>query len=208
MSTDQSSQHPLNPGPAGHSLWMIRENLDNLPRWTFPPGYTMRPMGPGDEKLWDEIQKETEPYFTIEPGYFLEQFGDDLKTAWQRVFLVLEPGGHEVGTIGAWYRRFEQKYYGLIHWVAIRPAFQRLGLAKASLTGTLEVLSRHYDRAYLETQSKRLPAISLYLDAGFRPHYATNQEREIWSELALGMTNPTRRNHLEKLISHKDRQVL
>ena len=77
MSTDQSSQHPLNPGPAGHSLWMIRENLDNLPRWTFPPGYTMRPMGPGDEKLWDEIQKETEPYFTIKPGYFLEQFGDD-----------------------------------------------------------------------------------------------------------------------------------
>ena len=132
-------------------------------------------MRPGDEGLWDEIQRDAEPYFSIEPGLFVEEFGADLEAAWERVFLVTEPGGREVGTMGAWYRTFEGRDYGLIHWVAVRPAFQGLGLAKASLAGALEVLARHHEAAYLITQSKRIPAISLYLDAGFRPHCAADR---------------------------------
>jgi GNAT superfamily N-acetyltransferase len=179
---------------------MIRDDLDGLPSWPFPEGFGMRPMQAGDEGLWEDIQRDAQPFFETKPGLFVQEFGDDLEAAWQRVFLIADPRCCAVGTMGAWYRSFQERDHGLIHWVSVRPAFQGMGLAKASLAAALEVLARFHERAYLVTQSRRSPAIGLYLDAGFRPHVGSERDRAIWADTALTMSRPGHRDRIDRCL--------
>ena len=189
MAEDQ--QPPPGPGAAGYSVLMVRDHLDHLPDWPFPEGFGMRLIQPGEEAVWIDIQQDAEPYFDIAGDLFDREFGYDPQAAWERVFLVTDPGGNAVGTMGAWYNRtFRGENYGRIHWVSTRRAFQGLGLAKASLAGALRVLARHHPKAYLSTQTKRLPAIAIYLDAGFLPDIATETDRIAWTQTAPRMRNP------------------
>ncbi|MEZ5274741.1 MAG: GNAT family N-acetyltransferase [Opitutaceae bacterium] len=191
MPQNPSTNLPPVLGPAGYPIVMVRNNLDNLPDWTFPEGYGMRPMEPGDERLWEDIQRDAEPYFEVQPGLFLQEFGHDLENAWRRVFLITNPKGCSVGTMGAWYNpSFQGKDFGRIHWVATRPSSQGQGLAKASLAAALRVLAGHHQRAYLDTQTRRIPAISIYLDAGFRPFFKNEADRALWSAIAYDMGKP------------------
>jgi GNAT superfamily N-acetyltransferase len=184
-------------GPAGYHVRMIRDNLDHLPGWPFPKGFGMRPMRPGDERLWEDIQRDAEPFITINDGLFDQEFGDDPEAAWQRVFLVTDPKNCAVGTMGAWYDRSSLgENYGRIHWVSTRCAFQGLGLAKASLAEALRVIARFHKKAYLSTQTKRVPAIAIYLDAGFTPHLASESDRIAWAQTAPTMRNPKHRDRI------------
>ena len=174
--------------------------MDDIPCWSFPQGFGMRPMQPGDECLWEDIQRDAEPFFKTTPGLFVQEFGDDLEAAWQRVFLLIDPKGYAVGTMGAWYRSFLEKDHGLIHWVSVRPAFQGKGLAKASLAAALKVLARFHDRAYLVTQSQRTAAIGLYLDAGFRPYLGCDRDQAIWHDTARAMNRSKHREVIDRCL--------
>ncbi len=179
------------PTPAGYAVLMVRDNLANLPDWRFPFGYGMRPIQPGEEGVWTDIQRDAEPFFTPEDSLFAKEFGFDPENAFTRVFLVTDPKDKGVGTMGAWYDHdFEGDDSGRIHWVATRQNHQGKGLAKASLAGALRVLAKHHRKAYLATQTKRLPAIAIYLDAGFRPHIRSEQDRTAWTETASTTRKP------------------
>ena len=189
------------PGTAGTSVLMVRDHLDHLPDWPFPKGFGMRPIQPGEEAVWIDIQKDAEPYFDTADDLFDREFGYDPQAAWERVFLVTNPDGNAVGTMGAWYNgSFRGENYGRIHWVSIRRAFQGLGLAKASLAGALRVLARHHPKAYLSTQTKRLPAIAIYLDAGFLPDITTRTDRIAWAQTAPGLRNPKHGDRITSML--------
>jgi GNAT superfamily N-acetyltransferase len=188
-------------GPAGYSILMVRDHLDHLPDWPFPEGFGMRPIQPGEEAVWIDIQRDAEPYFDTADDLFDREFGYDPQAAWERVFFVTDPDGNPVGTMGAWYdRAFRGENYGRIHWVSTRRAFQGLGLARASLAGALRFLARHHPKAYLSTQTKRLPAIAIYLDAGFLPDITTETDRIAWAQTASGMRNPEHRDRITKTL--------
>lgn len=190
-------QPPPTPGAAGFSVLMVRDHLDHLPDWPFPEGFGMRPIQPGEEAVWIDIQRDAEPYFDTADDLFDREFGYDPRAAWERVFFVTDPDGYAVGTMGAWYNRtFRGENYGRIHWVSIRRAFQGLGLARASLAGALRFLARHHPKAYLSTQAKRLPAIAIYLDAGFLPCITTATDRIAWAQTAAAMRNPEHRGRI------------
>lgn len=179
----------MNPRPessqAGYAVLMIRNHLDHLPEWPFPDDYGMRPVQPGEESLWTAIQRDAEPFFPIEDELFAQEFGFDPANAFTRVFLVTDPGGRAVGTMGAWYDHdFQGEDFGRIHWVSTARAAQGKGLAKASLAAALRVLARYHRKAYLATQTLRLPAIAIYLDAGFRPLVRSEEDRIAWTEAA------------------------
>jgi len=199
MSQEDAPNPPSTPtpGPAGYHVRMIRDNLDHLPDWPFPEGFGMRPMRPGDERLWEDIQRDAEPYFPTKDGLYNQEFGDDPEIAQQRVFLVTDPKNCAVGTMGAWYdRSFLGEDYGRIHWVSTRHAFRGLGLAKASLARALRVLAQFHKKACLSTQTKRVPAIAIYLDAGFIPHIASEADRIAWSQVVPTMKRPEHRDRI------------
>lgn len=144
----------------------------------------MRTMTERDIGLWTDIQRDAEPWIQISDHQFEHSFGDDWEAAWQRCFLVISPRGRAEGTVSAWKdEKWQGGEWGRIHWLAIRPEFQRMGLAKAATAYSLDFLADHHKRAYLDTQSNRLAAIRLYRSFGFQPHILSEEDTEIWADV-------------------------
>ncbi|MFO7698665.1 MAG: GNAT family N-acetyltransferase, partial [Anaerolineae bacterium] len=184
-------------GPSGDVLYMVRPTLEDIPEVDFPEGYGIRAMQPNEGGLWEDIWRDTEPYFTIANGLFERAFGSNpVAMAW-RCYLVTGPRGVAVGTLSAWSDSdYLGEPWGQVHWVAIRPAYQRKGLARAALAYTLRQLAQWHTHAYLGTQSLRLPAIRLYLDMGFLPDLRHPGARQAWAELAKQIDHPALRSAL------------
>jgi GNAT superfamily N-acetyltransferase len=179
------------PGAAGHPLIMIRPHMEDIPQVPFPEGYDIRPMRLDEGALWTDIWRDAEEYFGIDDTMFARNFAYDLQATQWRSFIITNSRGVGVGTISAWYnRRFRGQDYGQVHWVAVRQAYQGLGLGKAGLSFVLRQLAQWHDRCYLGTQSKRLPAISLYLNFGLLPDLEDPGEIEGWREVKRGLKHP------------------
>jgi beta-glucuronidase len=180
------------PTEAGYAVAMVRPNLANLPEIPFPNGFTIRPLQPDEGALWTDIQRDAEPFFPIGNNLFQQEFGKDLAALTWRSYLVTTDRGVGVGVISAWYNRaYHGQDYGQIHWVAIRPAYQGRGLAKAMLSYALRQMSQWHERAMLFTQTRRLPAIRLYLDAGFVPDVTSPGAEIGWRDVAAELSHPS-----------------
>lgn len=164
---------------------LVREHWDHLAEYSLPPGWAIRWFEPGDETVWGRIQTAADHFNAITPDLFTRQFGNDQAMLARRQCYLLETGGAAIGTGTAWFNdNFQGKPYGRVHWVALLPEFQGLGLAKPLMTmlcGRLRELG--HERAYLTTSTSRIPAIKLYRHFGFVPFIRSAYEADIWREL-------------------------
>ena len=176
---------------AGNAIHMIRPHLRDIPQVPLPQNYSIRPVRADEGGIWTEIVHAAEEWLDLSADLFVEEFGHDLQTAAERCFFILDDKDYAVGTISAWYRHdYRGLDYGLIHWVANRPAYQGLGLGKAGLSFALNTLAQWHERALLGTQTKRLPAIALYLNFGFLPDLDEPGAREDWRQLRDQLKHP------------------
>ena len=165
-------------------LNMVRENLDDLPRYELPQGYSLRWYRPGDEESWLRIHVEADKYGTFTPASFDEQFGENPGSLPQRQCYLCDGQGHPIGTATAWFIDYQGRPHGRVHWVAILSAFQGRGLAKPLLAGVCTRLKDlGHDRAFLTTNTPRIPAIRLYLKFGFTPVIATDADAAAWRDV-------------------------
>ncbi len=178
-------------GPAGYSIDMVREHMRDIPQFPLPVGFAMRAMTPSDGGTWVDIWRDAEPYFQIADDTFSKEFGSDPQVIGRRCFLLQTDAGEPVGTVSAWYdRAYRGMGYGRIHWVAIRRACGGRGLGKAMMTFALNALAQWHDRAMLNTQSKRLNAVKIYLDFGFIPNLDLPGAPGVWREVAANLKHP------------------
>lgn len=150
------------------TVTMERGDLENLPRFPLPTGFSLRPYRPGDRETWLAVWRDGETRSSIASEVHLREFGsDEAELARRQLFLC--QGDEAVGTISAWLNPdYKDGSYGRIHWVAIRPAWQGKGLAKPMLAAALHRLKElGHAKAYLVTQSYRPVAIKLYESVGF-----------------------------------------
>jgi beta-glucuronidase len=186
------------PGMAGYAVFMIRPHLRDIPQVPFPDGFGIRAMRLDESALWTDIQRDAEPHFPIGDDLFHDQFDDYLQATQWRSFIVTNEKGVGVGVVSAWFDRdFRGRDYGMIHWIAIRQAYQGLGLGKAALSFALYQLSQWHERAFLGTSTKRIPAIKMYLNFGFVPDLNPPGALEVWRDVAAKVPHPA----LEKALS-------
>ena len=185
QNTMSKRQTIITPGPAGYKLHMVRDNLKNIPEYHLPEGYGMYLMRQDDIGVWVDVQCDAEPYIkNIDHSMFYTTFGNDLQSIGTRCFLLQNEQRCAIGTASAWYKTDEKGVeYGQVHWVALRKAYQGKGLGNALMTHVLTKLSRNHKRAFLETQSKRISAITLYLKFGFYPQIIDEEGRIGWAEV-------------------------
>lgn len=164
---------------------MATENLAAAPVLEMPPGFAMRWFEPGDEATWVAVQQAAEEFQPIDEKLFWSQFGRDMEVLAQRVGFLVDGAGKAVGTISAWNDDISgRQECGRIHWVAVVPKLQGLGLGKAMMSAACIRLSELGHRsAYLITSTARVPAINLYCSFGFVPAPRNEQERVAWQEL-------------------------
>jgi beta-glucuronidase len=178
-------------GPAGFSLYMVRPHMHDIPQVSLPEGFRFRALHPDEGGLWTDIERDAEDFFPIEQTLFANQFGDDPQALRWRSYIVEDERGVGVATITSWYNRaYKDEEYGQIHWVAVRRAYWNRGLGKAMMTHALNQMAQWHDKAFLGTQSKRLPAIKVYLDFGFVPDLDSPFAREAWREVKAELKHP------------------
>jgi GNAT superfamily N-acetyltransferase len=167
---------------------MIREHVRDIPQFAPPAGFGFRPIRPDNVGLWLDIWRDAEPHFQIGDDMFAKEFGADWARIAERCFLLFAADGAAVGTISVWvmpaYRGMD---YGRIHWVAIRRACQGAGLGKVLMTHAMNRGARLHERIMLNTQSKRIGAIKLYLDFGFEPNLELPGAPAVWAEIGVNL---------------------
>ena len=181
---------------------MVRRDLERIPEFALPEGFSLRWYQPGDEDLWIRIHLATERLRAITSELFFQQFGCDPQLLAQRQCYLHEPHGAVVGTSTAWFdNAFEGQRYGRVHWVAIAPDFQGRGLGKSLVTQTCRRLrDLGHERTYLATSALRLPAIGLYLQFGFEPLVRTEADAALWARIRANLrpSNPDTRSSRTK----------
>ena len=170
---------------------MSRENLDNIPSYTLPDGYSIRWYEPGYEKYWQAVQSLADVYTRITTDLFEKEFGTNTQLLSERQCFLCDGKENFVGTASAWLDNQCEKSTGRIHWVAIIPQEQGKGLAKPLMTIICKRLKElGHSRTHLTTQSVRIPAINLYAKFGFAPVIDSDRDREIWEKLQKHIKYP------------------
>ena len=144
---------------------MLRDDLENVPDFDWPPGFSMRPFEAGDAQTWWDIHERADPLLAHRNGTHCQFFGADADELRARQYFIVAPDGQPVGTATAWHDSAE---LGRVHWVAIVPKFQGRGLAKPLISHVLQKLRElGHTRAILDTSRQRPRAIALYEKFGF-----------------------------------------
>jgi ribosomal protein S18 acetylase RimI-like enzyme len=172
--------------PPDVDFWMVQRDLNQVPNVPFPAGYWIRNYREGDLATWVRVQQAAEPFFVPTEEHFSRSMPGDTAYLSQRVKFLIDPSGSEIGTITAWNGvMLEGQEAGQIHWVAIIRSAQGKGLAKPMLTAACwSLLWRGYTEAWLETNTRRIPAIRLYLRYGFKPYFRNEFEQQAWFAIA------------------------
>lgn len=164
---------------------MVRENLQDLPIFPLPAGFSLRFYRPGDDRTWTRIQQEAERYHEVTPELFRGEFGGDEGQLSQRQLFLCDATGREIGTGTSWRNEdYHGKVWGRIHWVAIAAHHQGRGLGRALVSALCQrFIELQHIRAYLTTESVRGQAIQLYLSFGFLPEIKHEADRREWEAL-------------------------
>ena len=141
------------------------------PVFPLPEGFCYEMYQSGYEKDWARIfysvasfESEMDALLYYQANFL--PYGPELS---RRCFFVVAPCKERIGTATAWWDYVGQRRVPLVHWVAVKPTFQGLGIGKA-LTHELLQLMRTIDgddTFYLRTQTQSHKAIRLYEQAGF-----------------------------------------
>ena len=170
---------------------MIRRDLNEIPPVNLPEGFRIRTFRDGDIANWCRIETSVDEFSTIENAerYFDREFGPHIELMADRSFMLETSDGEAIGTTTAWMGTFQGEPVGKIHWVAIDPAYQGLGLAKPLLASAMHRLASEHPRAYLETQTTSYRAVGLYLKYGFEPVLETESDRRAWAIVEALLAN-------------------
>ena len=153
------------------NVFMFLESNENIPIFDLPLGFSIRKFNLNDdEKTWCHIvtqageftdEKLAQEKFRNWTNEFSEEISD------RCFFLVDDKTGQDIGTVTSWEGVNEYKGLGRLHWVAIIPKYQNLGLAKPMISYALKCMKEKYSTFYLKTDNTKQKAIHLYSDFGF-----------------------------------------
>lgn len=176
-------------------LKMVHPNLARTPLYDLPPGYSYRTFRPGDDRLWAAIVTAAGEFRNEQAAVarFRQEFGTNPELL-KRCFFLLAPDKQAVGTSMAWYSGSE---WGRLHWIAIHPAYQGLGLGKPLVSLAIRYLREHHKQAYLTTQTTSYVGIKIYLDFGFQPHVISTSCIKGWQLVADKLNLPEIMEKLE-----------
>lgn len=142
-----------------------------VPEPVLPAGYKFVEFENGDEKDWAEIETSVGEFERAVDAlvYFQENYLPYQSEVVRRTIFIENDSGEKVGTLTNWWEYTGKRRDPWLHWVAVKPEYQNLGLGKAIVfAGMKRMLAIEGDRdVYLPTQTWSYKAIGIYKKAGF-----------------------------------------
>lgn len=154
-----------------HRVIMTRKAGTSIPSSILPEGFSFRLFQLGDEQAWAAIEAAVGEFEQVEDAllYFRQQFMPFHAELERRTLFVVNPDQELIATLTIWWRYIGERRHPWIHWVAVMPEYQGLGIGKALVCeGLRRLLQIEGDPdVYLSTQTWSYKAIGIYLYAGF-----------------------------------------
>ncbi|WP_271754428.1 GNAT family N-acetyltransferase [Cohnella sp. JJ-181] len=145
---------------------MKRQAGRPFPQAELPEGYAIVRYTPGSERQWAEIEASVDEFGSVEEAarYFQKRYLPLAGELEKRLLFVENAQGESVGTIMCWWDDTAGRRDPSIHWFAVKPEYQGIGLGKALVSACLSVMIElEGDRdIYLHTQTWSYKAVRLY----------------------------------------------
>ncbi|HLR91629.1 MAG TPA: GNAT family N-acetyltransferase [Atopostipes sp.] len=153
-------------------VWMTRPRDLKVTEHSLPEGFSLVFYQEGDAAAWTEIETSVDEFENTKEAlaYFNKTFAPHPEELKKRMLFIETDAGEKVGTATAWWKETaDGTVYPLVHWVAIKPAFQGKGLSKPLTSKVLQVLQElgEHSSIVLHTQTWSHVAIRLYERFGF-----------------------------------------
>ncbi|WP_047154402.1 GNAT family N-acetyltransferase [Aneurinibacillus tyrosinisolvens] len=163
-----------------HGIILCRKAGTPIPKPALPKGYSFVSFFSGDERAWAEIETSVGEFENIGDALacFQENYLLYPAEVKRRTIFIQSENGEKMATLTNWWGYTEGRRDPWIHWVAVKPGYQGLGLGKALvLEGMYRMLQLEGNRdIYLPTQTWSYKAIGIYLKAGFD---FINQDKQV-----------------------------
>ena len=144
---------------------------ENLIEPELPENFSFRFFTPSDVKHWGRIEASVLEFDSenLAASYFEAAYIPYIKELQERCLFVLNPDGIPVATANAWYADSELGHQASLHWVAVCPEYQGIGIGKCITIKALNVLRALEPDipVWLHTQTWSHTAVRLYHSLGF-----------------------------------------
>lgn len=155
-----------------YDVLMKREKGCALKEFILPEGYRFVMFQSGDEKEWAEIETSVGEFNRSVDAlvYFQRDYLPYKSEVERRCIFIENKDKQKIATLTIWWSYTGLRRDPWIHWVAVRPEYQGLGLGKALLyEGMRKLFDIEGDRdVYLHTQTWSYKAINIYRQVGFK----------------------------------------
>jgi ribosomal protein S18 acetylase RimI-like enzyme len=152
---------------------VIMKRSANIPVMepALPEGFSFVYYSDGLELKWADIECSVGEFDTIEAAtdYFVSKYLPYVDELYKRLIFVRDKNDDEIATVTGWWDDSVKGRDASLHWLAVKPGYQGLGIGKALVHKCLQVLGeteRNKD-VYLHTQTWSYKAIGIYLKMGF-----------------------------------------
>ena len=155
-----------------YDILMKREKGCPYEKYMLPEGYDFVSFKSGDEKEWAEIEtsvgefdKEVDALTYFQSDYL--PFKGEIE---RRCFFVVDKHHRKIATCTIWWCYTGYRRDPWLHWVAVMPEYQGLGIGKALLSECMrKLLDIEGDRdTFLHTQTWSYKALNIYRKMGFK----------------------------------------
>lgn len=154
-----------------YEVWMTRSGGKPIPPANLAKGFRFVHYRQGDEVEWAKIESSVSEFSDEQEAlaYFSQAFAPFPTQLSMRMLFIENEHGEKVATCTAWWKNVNGMTVPLLHWLAVKPQFQRKGLAAALVAKITSSLSEAEPEAviYLHTQTWSHQAIQLYKKFGY-----------------------------------------
>ena len=137
-----------------------------------PQGFRFKGYESGDREKWADIECSVGEFETTDKAaeYFDKEFMPHEELLKDRCLFIIDGQGNYAGTSSAWFFDKEGPRMGMVHWVAVKPEYQGLGLGKALVQKIMSLFPIYEPGCgiFLHTQTWSHKAVVLYSRLGFR----------------------------------------
>lgn len=150
---------------------MQRKAGTPVPGASLPEGFDFVSFAAGDEEHWAKIETSVGEFEEVGEAlnYFKKDFLPYTSELERRTIFVENKHSEKIATLTNWWGYTGKRRDPWMHWIAVKPQYQGLGLGKSIFfEGVRRMIEIEGDRDFfLPTQTWSYKAIGVYLKAGF-----------------------------------------
>lgn len=152
-------------------FYMVRPAGTPIIEFPLPDRFSYALYKENDDVDWARIETSVLEFNSEADAlsYFDKSFKADLDELRKRCLFIENENGKKIATTTAWWHHVENKRRAWLHWVAVDPEYQRLGLGKAIVSRATKLqieLDGDVD-IYLHTQTWSHRAVRIYEKLGY-----------------------------------------